>query len=459
MLDARIIQQSTCPWASSACLTNKPDGSKRFCNDYRQINNITVQDPFPLPRIEDIIDIFGVAMIFSFMDLKSGYRKYVKDFAKLALPLTKLTKNDVKWDWTESCQQAFEEFKEKFTSFPVLRAPVMSRKFILYTDAPGVQLGAILCQKDKNGIEDVCAYVSRPLKGVELQYGITEKECLAVVWSVKKFRIYLYGNILILVIDHSALLWLMKIKEAKGRLARWAICLQTYTFEIVHRAGKMHLKADGLSRAFAVDEKLDEELDTDRLIKELDPWEDDFLLHFLRTGKYLPGSSKKQYRTRRGMKEYFVKWKGFPDKENSLVKESDFVSMDCLDNYLKKKSKQDTIPIKRVNGNLKLSQNLFISLALFTIFLPLTFCKTIEVGMSKYAVDGYGYKCSKKGVKITTFKSFSGSRSKNKDTSDEVISKNECLAMVISKKCRKNQMICDGDVVSLMENVILNIIG
>ncbi|CAF1054696.1 unnamed protein product [Brachionus calyciflorus] len=331
-----------------------------------------------------------VKHIRQFLVLCNSYRKFVKDFAKLAPPLTKLTKKDVKWDWTESCQKAFEELKEKLTSYPVLRAPVMSRKFILYTDASGLKLGAILCQKDENGIECVCAYASRPLKGAELHYGITEKE-------------FLLSSGLLRSLEFTC-------TDANGRLARWAICLQTYTFEIVHRAGKKHLNADALSRAFAVVEELDEELDTDRSIKELDPWEDDFLLHFLRTGKYLPGSSKKQCkkieknkdkfslqgdkllyrkniedlnwkivpkikdraglkrntsfsfplnklkivsdtaidnnefydiekilkdRTRRGMKEYFVKWKGFPDEENSWVKESDFVSMDCLDEYLK----------------------------------------------------------------------------------------------------------------------------
>ncbi|CAF1133268.1 unnamed protein product, partial [Brachionus calyciflorus] len=252
MLDAGIIQPSTCPWASPVCLTNKPDGSKRFCIDYRQINKITVQDPFPLPRIEAIIDILGVAMIFSLMDLKSGYWQIL--MAMGAIAITAFTTPDGHYEF--------------------LRLPFRLK------NGPSFFSRTM----DENGIEYVCAYASRPLKGGELHYGITEKECLAVVWSVKMFRIYLYGNIFILVTDHSALLWLMKIKDANGKLARWAICLQTYTFEKVHRAGKKHLNADALSRAFAVVEELDEELDTDRSIKELDPWEDGFLLHFLKTG-------------------------------------------------------------------------------------------------------------------------------------------------------------------------------
>ena len=94
-----------------------------------------MMDPEKIEAVKNWPVPSKVKHIRQFLGLCNSYRKFVKDFAKLALPLTKLTKKDVKWDWTESCQKAFEEFKEKLTSYPVLRAPVMSRKFILYTDA------------------------------------------------------------------------------------------------------------------------------------------------------------------------------------------------------------------------------------------------------------------------------------------------------------------------------------
>ena len=215
-----------------------------------------------------------------FLGLCNGSRKFIKDYAKISLPLNKLTKKDVQWSWTEECESAFKMLKEKITSSPVLRIPDLSKPFKLYTDASGLQIGAVLTQVDEEGNEYVVAYASRPLRGAELHYGITEKECLAVVWAVKKFRVYLYGNYFIIVTDHSALLWLMKIKDANGKLARWAIGLQTYNFQIVHRPGRLHSNADALSRAFAVIEELKENHEEDRSIKELDPWEDEIFKYW-----------------------------------------------------------------------------------------------------------------------------------------------------------------------------------
>ena len=98
----------------------------------------------------------------------------------------------------------------------------------------------------------------------------------------------------------------MKIKDPNGKLARWAIGLQTYNFEIVHRPGKKHTNADALSRAFNVVDNEVDDTDNDRSIKELDPWEDECLLHYLKTGKFLPGSSKKQCKKVEKKKENYV---------------------------------------------------------------------------------------------------------------------------------------------------------
>jgi hypothetical protein len=123
----------------------------------------------------------------------------------------------------------------------------------------------------------------------------TEKECLAVVYGIKAFRIYLYGTNFKVITDHSALAWLMKIKEPTGRLARWSIYLQAYSFEIVHRKGTRHTNVDALSRpvlSIEVQDYDEQKEDSNVKIKEI--WEDDASIHYLKYGRHLTGLSNKQ---------------------------------------------------------------------------------------------------------------------------------------------------------------------
>ena len=119
---------------------------------------------------------------------------------------------------------------------------------MIFTDASGYALGAVLAQKNRDGGESFVAYVSRTLKGAELNYGITKNECLAVVWEIKQFRVYVHGNKFTVITDHAALVWLMNISDTTGRLAMWSIYLQAYRFDIIHRKGFLHSNADALSR-------------------------------------------------------------------------------------------------------------------------------------------------------------------------------------------------------------------
>ena len=95
----------------------------------------------------------------------------------------------------------------------MLRQPDFDLPFAIHTDASGLAIGAILTQTDNKNQEYIIAYASRLLKGAEIHYGITEKECLAVIWAIKKYQIYHYSLKFEIWTDHSALTWLMQITE------------------------------------------------------------------------------------------------------------------------------------------------------------------------------------------------------------------------------------------------------
>jgi hypothetical protein len=132
-------------------------------------------------------------------------------------------------------------------SEPLLIHPDWEYPFEIHCDVSDFALGVVLCQII-DGQEKVIGYYSRLLRNAEKNYPITQKECLSVVWGMKKLRPYLYGKPFIVRTDHAALKWLLNLKDATGRLMRWSILLQDYKFVIYHRAGHKHGNADGLSR-------------------------------------------------------------------------------------------------------------------------------------------------------------------------------------------------------------------
>ena len=182
-----------------------------------------------------------------FLGLAGYYRKFVLNFAGIAQPLYALLKKDNHFIFNNECMKAFNTLKDELIKYPILRQADPTKPYILYTDASGSAIGAILAQRDDTR-EYVVEYASRLLKNAQVHYGISEKEGLAVVWSVRHFRIYLHGEKFTIVTDHAALNWLMTLKDPLGRLARWSMYMQIHTFEIVHRKGKNHANVDCLSR-------------------------------------------------------------------------------------------------------------------------------------------------------------------------------------------------------------------
>ena len=183
----------------------------------------------------------------SFLGLAGYYRRFIKDFSKISGPLLELTKQDTTFDWTDDCTKAFNELKARLMTSPILAYPDYNKPYILQTDASGESIGMILAQK-QNEQERVIAYAGKRLTPSEKNYNTTEKEALAIIEGLKHFDPYLRGNHVTIVTDHSALVWLLKQNQPKGRIARWIAYLQQFNYTIEHKAGKKHTNADALSR-------------------------------------------------------------------------------------------------------------------------------------------------------------------------------------------------------------------
>ncbi|KAA0025895.1 pol protein [Cucumis melo var. makuwa] len=286
----------------------KKDGSMRLCIDYRELNKVTIKNRYPLPWIDDlyghyefIVMSFGltnappifmdlmnkvfkdfletfvivfiddiliyskteaeheehlhqvletlrankfegvsvdptkieavtswprpstVSEIRSFLGLAGYYRRFVEDFSRIARPLTQLTKKGTPFVWSPACESSFQELKQKLVSAPVLTVPDGSESFVIYNDASKKGLGCVLMQQ----------------------------ELAAVVFALKIWRHYLYGEKIQIFTDHKSLKYFFTHKELNMRQRRWLELVKDYDCEILYHPGKANVVADALSRKVA----------------------------------------------------------------------------------------------------------------------------------------------------------------------------------------------------------------
>ncbi|KAK9687873.1 Reverse transcriptase (RNA-dependent DNA polymerase) [Popillia japonica] len=198
----------------------------------------------PIPtKVQEVRSLIGTA---------SWYRRFIPNFASVIEPLTMLLRKGVKFEWTEAQRRSFDEIKERLVSAPVLSCPDFSLPFTIQTDASAFGLGAVLTQEHPEQGERVICYLSRSLSRQERNFSTTERECLAVLWSIDKLRPYVEGSHFKVITDHWSLRWLNNLKNPTGRLARWSLQLQQYSFDVVHRKGKDHAVPDMLSRSVLI---------------------------------------------------------------------------------------------------------------------------------------------------------------------------------------------------------------
>ena len=186
----------------------------------------------------------------SFLGLAGYYRDFIPNFAAIAVPLSDLTRKGQpnKVEWGEAQEKAYRTIKSYLTSEPILRLPDPAKTYFLRTHASNSGIGAVLMQKHDEKLFPIC-YASKKLTGAERNYSTIEKECLAIVWSIKRFHLYLHGVSFVLQTDHEPLKYMNSAKFANGRLMRWAMFLQSYSLTVEAIKGSENVGADYLSRA------------------------------------------------------------------------------------------------------------------------------------------------------------------------------------------------------------------
>lgn len=392
MLELGLIREGVSEWSSPCILVPKPDGSSRFCIDYRKVNRVVKKDSYPLPRIDDCIEAVGQAKYISKVDLLKGfwqigltpraqqigafvclgrtylplvlpfglstaptafqslmnlvvkdipntivyiddilvysddwqehltqlerlfqalaeanlvinlgkcdfghaqvtylghvvgcgvvapveskinsilnlpapnnkralrrflgmigfYRRFVANFAQLALPLTNLLKGKNNFKWGEECQEAFLSLKAVLCELPVLRVPDFSRDFKVACDASDGAVGAVLLQEDDRGVDMPVAYCSKKLTSPQSRYSCIEKELLSLILAVIHFSYYLSpARRTVVYTDHKPITYLHNFQYKNARLTRWSLFLQNHNLDIVHVKGRENVLADMLFR-------------------------------------------------------------------------------------------------------------------------------------------------------------------------------------------------------------------
>ena len=177
------------------------------------------------------------------------YRRFIAHYSTIALPLTELTHKDTPFEWTPKAEESFQNLKTRMSEAPILNIPSqdLQHPFNLTTDASDFAIRAVLAQDQGAGFLPV-AYTSRKLQPAERNYSAYDKEMLAILHGVTKWRVYLEGRHFKIYTDHATLHYLPTQPTLNGRQARWSETLQGYDYEILHISGKKNVVADAISR-------------------------------------------------------------------------------------------------------------------------------------------------------------------------------------------------------------------
>ena len=191
-----------------------------------------------------------------FLGLIGYYRKFVPRFADISRPLTKLTRHNVVFEWTEQCSKAFNHLRELLMEYPILRYPDPKQGYILYTDASGIGWSGVLTQEhlDERGKaknHPIC-YVSGQFRGSQLNWAALTKEAYAIYMSVRRLSFYVTDAEVTIRSDHLPLKKFLNKQTMNSKVNNWAVELEQFRLHLEWIPGTRNLLADSLSRLLDV---------------------------------------------------------------------------------------------------------------------------------------------------------------------------------------------------------------
>ena len=181
-----------------------------------------------------------------FLGLVGYYRRLIKNFAKIAKPLTMLTRMDVKFEWKETHHSAFMKLKDAIIQAPILRYPNTTKPYIVYTDASDDACGAQLSQMH-NDAEFPVAFLPHTFMDTQQRWSTPEHEAYGIYFAIKKWNYYLQGADIIVRNDHKPLAWFLNEKNKNTKINRWGLELAAYNITFEWISGAKNKATDCLS--------------------------------------------------------------------------------------------------------------------------------------------------------------------------------------------------------------------
>ncbi|GFX27168.1 retrovirus-related Pol polyprotein from transposon 412 [Trichonephila clavipes] len=240
---AGIISKSNSQYNTPALFVKQKE-KRRLVLDFRKLNEITVTQDFVIPTLDDILHEISGSNYFSALDMK----RYFKNFAKRALPLTNLLRKDTPFEWTSETQEAFDDIKKAILNPPVLALPDQNAELQITTDASSRGIGAVLEQRYPNSEVKPLYFFSKKLNPSQSKYNATVLEFFAIYTALNFFRPFLLGRKFKVFTDHKPLAGFLSNKNPSSKILRWKLALEEFNYDIHYIRGSLNSVADHLSR-------------------------------------------------------------------------------------------------------------------------------------------------------------------------------------------------------------------